>query len=337
MTENTAQKNPQMDWGFYAALPRIIRTGYKNLTTTDKWAYACLKDLCGETGVCFRTIRVLAEESDLSTGALSKSIRKLHTAGLIHAEKKARREDGPEVWHISIVDIWALNGKAHPTRSQGEQETVHVVNDKKTVHQVNKKGKDCSPGEQPRGKDCSPGETEEGSYLGSNSIEEGSGGDSADRSAPTPSAELQNFAPPQPRTPSAVQAPKSVLDGVNLSLKPDIPDVSPLTPEQLRRQIARRMADIMKLVDATVGVRIPRSPDTWVKQALTDMVEADWSDTVIVKAVKDLMQKKKDITYRTISDNCSAIQIRERASQPTPARASGTRTVSGYRRMGGGN
>lgn len=149
------QNNPKMDFGFHAMIPRIIRTDYKNLTAVQKWLYVCLKDLCGNHGTCYRSLRVLAEETGISTGMLSESIPVLHTAGLIHAEKKKRSTGGKEVWHITIVDIWIANGKAHPTkRSQNEQtleeqeENVHTVNN--NVHRMNKLTKERSQNEQER-------------------------------------------------------------------------------------------------------------------------------------------------------------------------------------------
>jgi len=163
------QRNPNVDWGFYATTPRLIRTAYKDLTPVQKWLYVCLKDLCGEDGTCYRTLRVLAEETGISTGMLSESVRSLHDAGLIHAEKKRRfGTTSKEVWHITIVDIWQANATAHPTkRSAGEQtiENVHSVNN--NVHSVNEDTLKRSAGEQKR----SLCETE-GISLSNDTIEE---------------------------------------------------------------------------------------------------------------------------------------------------------------------
>ena len=173
------KRNPDIDFGFHATIPRAIRTHYKTLTPMQKWLYVCLKDLCGEHGTCYRTVKVLSAETDISTGMISESIPHLHTAGLIHAEKKKRKEGGKEVWHITIVDIWPANGKLHPTkRSHSEQqrspdeqttENVHTVNE--NVHSVNDQGTKRSPAEQER----SLCETEEGSGEAVSSFEEGSG------------------------------------------------------------------------------------------------------------------------------------------------------------------
>ena len=150
--------NPKQDWGYYATTPRLVRTGYKQLTPTQKWLYVCLKDLCGDHGTCFRTLESLSEETDLSTGMLSESIQVLHQAGLIHAEKKKRHEKGWPVWHISIVDIWGANAKEHPTKhspcetngSQNEENSENVHNVNETVHNVNENARNGSHGEANR-------------------------------------------------------------------------------------------------------------------------------------------------------------------------------------------
>jgi hypothetical protein len=106
--------------GFYIKIPRILRTEYDTITAAQKWLYVCLKDLCGEKGTSFRSLRKLAKETGLSAAMLSTSIRTLHDVGLIHAEKKKRTdgedEVGNVVWHITIVDIWKANDDTHPTR-----------------------------------------------------------------------------------------------------------------------------------------------------------------------------------------------------------------------------
>src|SRR5258708_4892285 len=136
------KRNPDIDFGFHATIPRAVRTHYKTLTPMQKWLYVCLKDLCGEHGTCYRTVKVLSAETNISTGMISESIPLLHKDGLIHAEKKRRSSGGKEVWHITIVDIWAANGKLHPTkRSLSEQTTENV-------HSVNDQGKERSENER---------------------------------------------------------------------------------------------------------------------------------------------------------------------------------------------
>jgi hypothetical protein len=146
------KNNPKVEWGFYATTPRIVRTQYKNITLVEKWLYVCLKDLCGDTGTCYRTLRVLALETDLALGTLSTGIRHLHEAGLIHAEKK-RRSTNPtakEVWHITIVDIWQENAKVYPTaqRSADEHYTKNVQQMNNNVHTANNDASQRSADEQ---------------------------------------------------------------------------------------------------------------------------------------------------------------------------------------------
>jgi len=142
-------QEPKRDFGFYATIPRIVRTKYKNLSHAEKWLYVCLKDLCGDKGTCFRTLRALSEETDVSTGSLSKMIPSLHKVGLIHAEKKRRTESGKEVWHITIADVWAENAKACSKNEQSASEVVQNPN--KDVQNLNNKSENGSKNER----DCS--------------------------------------------------------------------------------------------------------------------------------------------------------------------------------------
>lgn len=133
-------KEPKQEWGFYGVVPRIVRTQYKTLSLGEKWLYTCLKDLCGDKGACFRSLRALAEETDISTGSLSTMIPKLHEVGLIHATKKRRSMHGKEIWHITIVDIWQENAKQcskiEQSASEKLPENVQKLND--VVQKLNK-------------------------------------------------------------------------------------------------------------------------------------------------------------------------------------------------------
>lgn len=133
---------PQDKWGFYAQVPRIVRTKYKQLSHAEKWLYTCLKDLCGDKGQCFRSLRSLSQETDISTGSLSKMVPHLHESGLIHAEKKKRTESGKEIWHITITDIWKANAAycSNSEQSKHEKENVQKMN----VQNLND---DCSKNE----------------------------------------------------------------------------------------------------------------------------------------------------------------------------------------------
>jgi hypothetical protein len=138
----------QQHGGFFASVPRIVRTQYKDLSASEKWLYTCLKDLCGDRGTCFRNLRTLSIETSLSTGSLSTMIPNLHKAGLIHAEKKPRGLGGKEVWHISIVDIWQFNAAYC---SGIEQPGIHIVqelnNQMPVVQNMNEEAEYCSNSE----------------------------------------------------------------------------------------------------------------------------------------------------------------------------------------------
>jgi hypothetical protein len=218
---------PTIEWGFHAVTPRIIRTGYKDLTPMQKWLYVCLKDLCGETGTCYRALRVLAEETGISTGMLSESIPILHKAGLIHAEKKKRSAGGKEVWHITIVDIWQANAKAHPSkRSHSEQttENVHTVNE--DVHRMNDNTGVCSCGER----ECSLCETEEVS-LSSIITEEVSREERGVASATAPALPiLENVSQDDETTQKREVLHKTITQDNQVKRPPAPPKANPVIP-----------------------------------------------------------------------------------------------------------
>src|SRR6266568_2870445 len=180
------KNNPKQDWGFYACTPRIVRTQYKDLSHTEKWLYVCLKDLCGDKGVCYRTLKVLAQETDLSTGNLSTGIRRLHEAGLIHAEKKRRslNPTAKEVWHISIVDIWQSNVE-YCSNFEHCEENVQEMN--VNVQILNNPPLERSNFEQQRSKFDDRRITPEEQHIEERTVEEGEG---VFASAPTPPAQL---------------------------------------------------------------------------------------------------------------------------------------------------
>ena len=150
---DTKQQN---DRGYYAVVPRIVRAQYKQLTHADKWLYTCLRDLSGKKGTCFRSLRSLSEETDISIASLSTMIPKLHKAGLIHAEKKRRSITGKEVWHITVIDIWQANADycskiEQSSVEEADQPHQFVQNPNNVVQELNKEGVVCSEIER----DCS--------------------------------------------------------------------------------------------------------------------------------------------------------------------------------------
>jgi len=133
--------NEQTTYAYgFARMPRIIRKGYKNLTKMQKLLYIYLRDLAGEDGTCYRSLRTLQEETGFSIGYLSENIPILHNEGLIHAEMKKSATTHWEVWHISIVDIWELNASFIQAEkcSPDEQLVNQSVQDmNRSVHQMN--------------------------------------------------------------------------------------------------------------------------------------------------------------------------------------------------------
>lgn len=200
------QNNPEIDFGFYAAVPRLLRTGYRQLTPAQKWLYTCLKDLCGDKGTCYRTLRVLATETGLSYGLLSESIPLLHSVGLIHAEKKKRSTGGKEVWHITIVDIWQENGKAHPTkRSQNEQN--QQVSSNANVQNMNETPPECSQNER----ECSQNGDRRKNSLSKNITEERRENSKPESPQESPSQKEQKENPSSPSSSENKNKMKSTL------------------------------------------------------------------------------------------------------------------------------
>lgn len=223
------QRNPDIDWGFYAGIPRVIRTGYTNLTSVQKWLYVCLKDLCGEVGTCYRTIPTLHEETGISTGMISESIPELHKAGLIHAEKKHRTSGGKPVWHITIVDIWQANALAHPTKRSHSEQTQE-----KNIHTVNDNSTERSPREYKRSqneRERSPRETEVISpeAVSENSIISEAGEEGTGAFAPPARAEISSLQ-------EKISDTAARLKAIGRTEQPAVPDgwqASPATDEEL--------------------------------------------------------------------------------------------------------
>src|SRR6266567_5632441 len=116
-----AIREEKEDIGFYARVPRIVRTGYTELSHAEKWLYTCLRDLCGEAGECWRSLRALAKETGISIASLSSMIPHLAQVGLIDAMKKS-------TWFIKIKNIW-----------QAKRSTVQKLNtQQQSVQKMNK-------------------------------------------------------------------------------------------------------------------------------------------------------------------------------------------------------
>ncbi len=130
------QETPEKeDIGFYARVPRIVRTGYQELSHAEKWLYTCLRDLCGEAGECWRSLRALAKETGISIASLSSMIPHLEKVGLIDAVKKS-------TWFIKIKNIWQANKEYC---SKIEHSTAKCSENEQGVQKMNT---DCSENEQ---------------------------------------------------------------------------------------------------------------------------------------------------------------------------------------------
>lgn len=107
-------KTPLVKHYGFAQVPRQVLRGEKyrkKLSLAEKGLYSCLKDICGDTGECYYSLRNLALEIGTSASTLTRLIPALRDTGLIYAEKKVRGtgENKHEIWHIRIVNIWKEN------------------------------------------------------------------------------------------------------------------------------------------------------------------------------------------------------------------------------------
>jgi hypothetical protein len=112
----------------YTRVPNMLIFGYNQISPQEKWLLVCLKHLCGKRGTRHLSLRYIAEQTGISTGALSRSkdkkgkvnegmIAHLHQAGLIHSEIKQHEGHGNPQFHITITDTWQLNQSFFETRS----------------------------------------------------------------------------------------------------------------------------------------------------------------------------------------------------------------------------
>lgn len=119
----------------YTRTPNVLFESYPDLRPQEKWLFINLVYLCGSKGTRHLSLRYIHDRTGISLGALSGSkdpakndlgmIRRLHNAGLIHAEiKKKKQRDGKESdqaqYHITIVDIWQINEIFFAMRSENE-------------------------------------------------------------------------------------------------------------------------------------------------------------------------------------------------------------------------
>jgi hypothetical protein len=136
----------------YSRVPNMLVDGYSELLPQDKWLFVCLIRLCGKEGTRHLSLRYIADRTGFTPSVLSDNkgkpgmLKRLHNAGLIHAEiKRKKKADGTEEknaqYHITIADTWRLNYDFFHPETCSESEQV----DKKPVRNQNET---CSESEQ---------------------------------------------------------------------------------------------------------------------------------------------------------------------------------------------
>lgn len=153
----------------YTRTPNILFESYPDIRPQEKWLYINLVYLCGAKGTRHLSLRYIHDRTGISLGALSGSkdpekndpgmIRRLHNAGLIHAEiKKKKTREGKESdqaqYHITIVDLWQLNESFFHECSENEHfedetpSSVQIPN--ASVQKMNTLDGKCSENERER-------------------------------------------------------------------------------------------------------------------------------------------------------------------------------------------
>ena len=318
------KNNPKQDWGFYACTPRIVRTQYKHLSHTEKWLYVCLKDLCGDRGMCYRTLKVLSEETDLSTGNLSTSIRNLHDAGLIHAEKKRRSNNptGKEVWHITIVDIWQANVE-YCSKNERSQEDVQTMNNNVQILNVptpqrSKNEAQRSENEAQRSKN----EAQRSNFVDRRiNNEERTEKESV---SPSPETTMQGST----HTPSEINVSSefaySLPQGNTEKPIPPNPDKAHVNP--LKKE---RWEDLLDYWDRKYGPGA--RPDRVIEKAKDMITRMKPTPEQVDKVCAELKARNKPVTFETMYNNWHLLKEVEEREQvktnPVPKSVSGRKRV----------
>jgi len=100
--------NQRRDHAYFTMIPNLL--WFLDLSLADFKLYNTLVKTAGwDGGTCFKTTETLAQESGLSTGAVSQSKTALEKAGLITRSTRKRSKGGRPIDHINIVDIWLEN------------------------------------------------------------------------------------------------------------------------------------------------------------------------------------------------------------------------------------
>lgn len=106
------------------------------------WLYSHLKRIAGDSGVCWRGTRALAEITKMSVGAVSGAKADLKDRGLITIKEGDRKKG--EADEIRVTNIWRRNFRHFDRDKSGAEIVVETP-----VHVVNTAQIACSCGEHP--------------------------------------------------------------------------------------------------------------------------------------------------------------------------------------------
>lgn len=102
------------------------------------WLYIHLKRIAGDSGVCWRGTRSLAEVTGMSVGAVSQAKKELKKHGLIAVDEGDRTKG--EADEIRIANVWRRNFRhfdGHPRDPRSSDEHPARKSDSERVHDMN--------------------------------------------------------------------------------------------------------------------------------------------------------------------------------------------------------
>jgi hypothetical protein len=92
----------------------------------EGWLYSHLKRIAGDSGVCWKGTKALAEIAGMSTGAVSEAKKALAERGLIRVAEGDRKKG--EADEIRIVNIWRRNFRHFDNAEEPAEQPLQIMN-----------------------------------------------------------------------------------------------------------------------------------------------------------------------------------------------------------------